>query len=374
MKRECVKMKAYKAVIEKAVKLLKEKKIKALILSPSANMHYLTGFSTFPGERLLVNILTDTGENIFVVPKLYESEVREKAEFNEIFSWNDTQDPAEIIKGIAEKYGLDHCTVAIEETMWFTAFDKIYTTLNNAHYIHAAEIIGELRQCKSLAEGDKMRKASQTADKALENILPNIKPGLKESEVRDMLEIEMKKLGAAGPSFQTIIGSGSNSALCHYGTGDKVLQEGDSLVMDFGCLVDDYCSDTTRTIAIGQASDKFKSVYAILKKAQQLAIDKVKPGVKACEVDFAARKYITDKGYGDYFIHRTGHGVGLEVHEMPYITETSEVILKPGMVFSIEPGIYLEGEFGIRIEDLVMVTENGVEVLNQFSKELIEIK
>ncbi|MDF2892611.1 MAG: pepQ1, partial [Clostridia bacterium] len=161
---------------EKAVKLLKEKQIKALILSPSANMYYLTGFSTFPGERLLVNILTDTGENIFVVPKLYESEVREKAEFNEIFSWNDTQDPAEIIKSITEKYCLDNCTIAIEETMWFTAFDKIFKTLKDVHYIHAAEIIGELRQCKSMAEGDKMRKASQTADKALENILPNIKP------------------------------------------------------------------------------------------------------------------------------------------------------------------------------------------------------
>ncbi len=144
--------------------------------------------------------------------------------------------------------------------------------------------------------------------------------------------------------------------------------------MDFGCLLDNYCSDTTRTIVIGYASEKFKNIYAILKKAQQLAIDKIKPGVKACEVDYAARKYISDNGYGDYFIHRTGHGVGLEVHEMPYITETSEVILKPGMVFSIEPGIYLEGEFGMRIEDLVMVTADGVEVQNHFSKDLIEVK
>ncbi|OGO79438.1 MAG: hypothetical protein A2Y23_06935 [Clostridiales bacterium GWB2_37_7] len=219
-----------------------------------------------------------------------------------------------------------------------------------------------------------MRNASHTADKALQNILQNIKAGMTETAVRDMLEAEMKNLGAAGPSFQTIIGSGPNSALCHYGTGDRVLQEGDSLVMDFGCVMDNYCSDMTRTIVIGQASDKFKSVYAILKRAQQNAIDKVKPGVKASEVDYAARKYISDKGYGDYFIHRTGHGIGLEVHEMPYITESSEVILKPGMIFSVEPGIYLNGEFGIRIEDLVMVTEDGAEVLNQFSKELIEIK
>jgi len=360
--------------MEKAVGILKQKNVKALILSPSANMFYLTGFSTFPGERLLVNILTDTGENIFIVPKLYESEVREKAEFTQIYSWNDTQDPAFLVKEIAERYGLKGCSIAIEETMWFTAFQKIYTTLQEVTYVHAGEIVGELRQCKSNLEADKMRKASRTSDKALENILPHIKAGMTESEIRDMLEAEMKKLGATGPAFQTIIGSGPNSAQCHYGTGDRVLQDGDALVMDFGCLVDNYCADMTRTIVIGEASDKLKSVYGILKRAQQYAIDKVKPGIKASEVDFAARKYITDKGYGEYFIHRTGHGIGLEVHELPYITETSEVILKPGMVFSIEPGIYLDGEFGLRIEDLVMVTEDGAEVLNQFTKELIEIK
>jgi Xaa-Pro dipeptidase len=152
-----------------------------------------------------------------------------------------------------------------------------------------------------------------------------------------------------------------------------VLQQGDSIVMDFGCIVDNYYSDTTRTIFIGNAPNKYKSVYEIVKKANQLGINAVKPGIKACEVDYAARKYIADNGYGDYFIHRTGHGVGLDIHEVPYITEMSDTILKPGMVFSIEPGIYLEGKFGIRIEDLVMVTENGVEVLNQSSKNLIEV-
>jgi Xaa-Pro aminopeptidase len=360
--------------MKRAVELMKQKNLKAMILSPSANMFYLTGFSTFPGERLLVNILMDTGENIFIVPKLYESEVREKAEFDQIFSWNDTQDPSEMLKNVAESHSLSSCTIAIEDTMWFTAFDKIFNTLNEVHYIHASEIVGELRQQKTSIEADKMRNASRAADQAIENIIQNIKAGMTETEVRDMLEAEMKNIGAAGPSFQSIIASGPNSAQCHYGTGERVLQEGDALVMDFGCLVDNYCSDMTRTIVIGQASDKLRSVYAILKRAQQNAIDKVKPGIKASEVDYAARKYIVDKGYGDFFIHRTGHGIGLEVHEMPYITETSDVILKPGMVFSIEPGIYLDGEFGLRIEDLVMVTEDGVEVLNQFTKELIELK
>lgn len=366
-------MKVYKAVKEKAVLMMKSKNIKAMILSPSSNMFYMTGFNTFPGERLLVNILVDNGKSIFIVPKLYESEVKEKAEFDEIYSWNDNQNPQDLIKLVAEKYGLQDCTIAIEETMWFTAFDKIFRTLKGVKYVHAAEIIGELRQCKSSVEADKMRKASQIADKALSNILDKIKPGLREAEVKDMLEAEMKALGAKAPSFPTIIGSGPNSALPHHNTGDRVLLEGDAVVMDFGCIADNYCSDTTRTIVVGKASEKYKKIHEILRQAQQLAIDKVKPGIKACEVDFAARKHITDNGYGEYFVHRTGHGIGLEVHEVPYITESNELILKPGMVFSIEPGIYLEGEFGIRIEDLVMVTEDGVEVLNHFTKKLVEV-
>lgn len=366
-------MKTYKAVIEKAVEIMKTKNIKAMILSPSSNMSYITGFNTFLGERLLVNILVHSGESVFIVPKLYESEVKEKAEFDEIYSWNDNQDPQDLIKLVAEKYGLQDCTVAIEETMWFTAFNKIFSSLKGVKYVHAGDVIGELRQCKSSIEAEKMRKASQIADKALGNILNKIKQGLRETDVRDMLEKEMKALGAAAESFPTIIGSGPNSALPHHNTSDRILKEGDSVVIDFGCIADSYCSDTTRTIVIGHASEKYKKVYEILKQAQKLAIDKVKPGVKACEVDYAARKHIADNGYGEYFVHRTGHGIGLEVHEMPYITESSQVILKPGMVFSIEPGIYLEGEFGIRIEDLVMVTEDGVEVLNHFTKELVEV-
>lgn len=367
-------MKAYRTIMENAALLMKEKGIKATILSPSANMFYLTGFNTFPGERLLISILMDTGNCIFIVPKLYESEVKEKGTFDEIYSFDDTQNPIELIKELAQRFSLNDCKIAIEETMWFASFDKVFSTLKNIEYLHAAEILGELRQCKSAIEADKMRAASQAADQALTNILPKIKPGLTETAVRDMLEEEMRSLGAVGPSFQTIIGSGHHSALPHHSTGERMLQEGDAVVIDFGCLLKDYCSDTTRTIVIGQASDKFKKLYEILKHAQQKAIDAVRPGVKACEVDSAARKHITDNGYGEYFFHRTGHGIGLEVHEMPYITESSQVVLKPGMVFSIEPGIYIEGEFGMRIEDLVMVTEDGVEVLNKFSKELIEVK
>jgi Xaa-Pro dipeptidase len=353
--------------------LMKEKGVKALVLSPSMNMLYATGFNTFPGERLLVSVFDESGEVIFIVPKLYEQEVRKKAVFDRIISWDDSQDPRNILEELCSEKGYSGSTVAIEDTMWFTAFEKVYKAFKLARFVKASEIIGEMRKYKTPDEAEKMRKSSELAEKALKKIIPEIRAGMKESEVRDLLEAEMKSLGMAGPSFETIIGSGPNSALPHYTAGDKVLNAGDSIVIDFGGMYHGYCSDMTRTIMLGKATKEYKEVYETVKEAQKRAIEAVKPGMKASEIDAAARSHITEKGYGDYFIHRTGHGIGMEVHEEPYISDISHTVLQPGMVFSIEPGIYLPGKFGVRIEDLVMVTESGAEVFNKFTKELIEI-
>lgn len=358
---------------DRLLALMKEKKVKALVLSPSMNMFYTTGFNTFPGERLLVSILDISGEVIFINPKMYEQEIREKGVFDRIISWDDSQDPGKILKALSEEKGYTDRTIAIEDTMWFNAFDKIYQAFRDAHFIKASGIISELRKHKTADEADKMRKSSELADKALSLTIPKIKAGMKEIEVRDILEAELKLQGFSGPSFETIIGSGSNSALPHYTAGDRVLQPGDSIVIDFGGVYQGYCSDMTRTVMLGKATPEYKEVYETVKEGQKKAIEAVKPGMKASDIDAAARNHIAGKGYGDYFIHRTGHGIGLEVHEEPYISNISETILQPGMVFSIEPGIYLPGKFGVRIEDLVMVTETGAEVLNKYTKELIEI-
>lgn len=355
------------------VALMKEEGIKAVMLSPSMNMYYLTGFNTFPGERLLVSILTDAGELIFIAPKMYEQEVKEKAQFDSILAWDDSQDPCALVRRTAADKGLNNGRLAIEDTMWFNNFNKLFKSIEGASYVEASEIIGKMRMRKSKEEVDLLRNASRLADKSLQGIVKHIKPGMKETQIKELLEAEMKKNGLDMPSFDTIIGSGSNSALPHYTAGERVLQEGDSVVVDFGGVAHGYVSDMTRTFMLGKASDEYRKVYEILKAAQQKAIEAVRPGVKANSVDAAARSYIAAHGYGEYFIHRTGHGVGLEVHEMPYITDKNELILEPGMAFSIEPGIYLPGKFGMRIEDLVVVTEDGVEVLNTFSKELMEL-
>lgn len=353
--------------------LMKERGVKAVILSPSMNLFYTTGFNTFPGERLLVSVLDESGEVVFIVPRLYEQEVKEKAVFDRIIFWDDSQDPGDILDALCSEKGYAGSMIAIEDTMWFTAFEKIYDKFKQARFIKASGIIGELRKYKTADEIEMIRKSSELIEKALDNIIPVIKTEMKENQVRDLLETEMKHQGITNPSFETIIGSGPNSALPHYTAGDRMLNAGDSIVIDFGGVYRGYCSDMTRTIMLGRATQKYKEVYETVKEAQRRAVEAVKPGMKASEIDAAARNYIIEKGYGDYFIHRTGHGIGMEVHEEPYISDISKSVLEPGMVFSIEPGIYLPGKFGVRIEDLVAVTENGAEVLNKFTKDLIEI-
>ncbi len=361
------------SIKEKLTALMKERDVKALVLSPSMNMLYTTGFNTFPGERLLVSVLDAAGEVVFIVPKMYEQEVSEKAVFDRIISWDDSQDPGKILEVLCNEKEFGGSTIAIEDNMWFVAFEKIYAAFKGARFIKASSIVGELRKYKTAAEAEKMRKSSELADKSIGMIIPMIKAGMKEIEVKELLEAELKKQGFSNPAFDTIIGSGPNSALPHYTAGDRVLKAGDSVVIDFGGVYQGYNSDMTRTIMLGKASEEYREVYETVREAQKKAVEAVKPGMKASEIDAAARSYITEKGYGDYFIHRTGHGIGMEVHEEPYISDISKSVLQPGMMFSIEPGVYLPGKFGVRIEDLVMVTETGVEVLNKYSKELIEI-
>lgn len=353
--------------------LMGEKGVKAVVLSPSMNMYYASGFNTFPGERLLAAVFDESKEVTFIAPKLYEQEIREKAAFDRIIAWDDSQDPKDILDWLCKEKGYGGSVIAIEDTMWFSAFDKINRAFPKAQFIRASDIIGEMRKHKAADEAEKMRISSRLAEKALDKVIPIIKAGMTEIEVRDLLEAEMKQQGLSGPSFETIIGSGANSALPHYTAGDKVLAEGDSIVIDFGGVYQNYCSDMTRTVMLGKATPEYREVYEIVKEAQKRAEAAVKPGMKAFEIDAAARSCITEKGYGEYFIHRTGHGIGMEVHEEPYISDISNTVLQPGMVFSIEPGVYLPGKFGVRIEDLVMVTENGAEVLNKYTKELIEI-
>src|SRR5699024_6771389 len=218
------------------------------------------------------------------------------------------------------------------------------------------------------------RNASHINDMAMEKLQNLLKEGLTEKQMAQRLATIYEELGADGFSFNPIIAYGKNGADPHAHCGAQNVKEGDCIILDIGCIKDNYCSDMTRTVFYKSAPQKAKEIFNIVLEANKRAIAMVKPGVRFCDIDNVAREYITEKGYGKYFTHRTGHSIGIETHDMGDVSAINTDILKPGMIFSVEPGIYLPGEFGVRIEDLVLVTEDGCEILNKYNKELNIIK
>lgn len=367
-------MDVYSARIDLLKKRLNDEKLDGVILFPSPNQYYLTGFKTFPGERLLLTIITKSGEAFFISPKLYEGQVKSQSSIEEIYAWNDEENPYLLLSEIMKKKGLDKGTFAVDDTMWSAQLLSIIDVLPHVRFVTMGSIISSMRLKKSEDEIKNMQIAGKIADDVFMAVKEYVKPGMTETEIAAFMEYEMRKKGADGPSFETIVGSGANSALPHYSPGDKKIANGEFIVLDFGAIYKGYCSDTTRTLCVGEPTEKMLEVHNIVREAQKIGVEAVKPGIKAKEVDIAVRKYIESKGYGKYFTHRTGHGIGLEVHEQPFISGIGEMILEPGMAFSIEPGIYIEGEFGVRIEDIVVVTNEGSIRMNNSPRELIKIK
>ncbi len=231
-----------------------------------------------------------------------------------------------------------------------------------------SERIGAPRMIKDEEEIGKIARAERTGDRAFSYILDLLRPGMSEREIANRLEFYMKDNGAEALSFDVIAASGPDSSMPHARPGDRELAEGDFLIMDYG-----YCSDMTRTVAAGKISPEMEEVYDIVKGANELAIDRIRPGMKAREADRVAREYIDSRGYGRYFSHALGHSVGLAIHEAPALSGRDETVLAPGMLVTVEPGIYLPGKFGVRIEDLVLITEDGKKVLSRSEKDLITV-
>ena len=237
---------------------------------------------------------------------------------------------------------------------------------------NGADIFASLRLIKDEEEINYLKKVGEITDAALNEVVKYIKPGMTEKQVLDFLFEAYARLGADAPQADAwgIIAKSENAAIPHYSKMDCELKVGDNMIMDVGCNYKGYHSDVTRTIFIGEPDSERRKVYEIVKKAQQAGIDAVRPGIRACDVDKAVRDVIEEAGYGPQFFHRTGHGIGLAIHEAPYISSAHQTILKEGMAFSVEPGIYLHGKFGVRIEDIVVVTSTGCETVTKFPKEL----
>ena len=329
-----------------------------LLISKMENILYYSGFKGSFGY-----LFVSGGTFYLIVDGRYTTQAENTAKGCKIIGYRyPVQDVLNEISNIEELYIESyHLT-----TDAFIDLDDEYERV-----FSCGELVECSRECKDEKEIENIRRAVEIADNAFTHILGYIKPGIKEKDIALELEYNMKKQGAEGLAFDTIVASGYRSALPHGMASDKVIEYGDVITMDYGARYNNYCSDMTRTVFVGQADDKLKEMYDIVLKAQLAVAEATKAGMELCEVDNIARKVITDSGYGKYFTHSLGHGIGIEEHESPTVSPRAEGKLKAGSVISNEPGIYIKNIGGIRIEDLMLVGDNGVETLTKSDKGII---
>ena len=342
---------------------MKEKNLTQLLVTDTASIFYLTGRWIEAGERLLVLLIRQSGKPVLFINELFPEKESEDLDFVWI------KDTTDSIALLAEK--LEKEEVLGIDKNWPSGFlIRLMETTGSAKVVNSSLLLDLIRSRKDEEEIQFMREASRLNDDAMTMLIDALHEDMTEKEMEDRLREIYDSLGAEGFSFTPIIAYGKNGANPHHENSHRLLKEGDSVILDIGCRKDNYASDMTRTVFYMEVDEKAKEVYETVLKANRKVIEKVKPGVKFSEIDEAARAVIEEKGYGKYFTHRTGHSIGIEVHEYGDVSSANEDLLMPGMIFSVEPGIYLEGELGVRIEDLVLVTEEGHEVLNSYPKDL----
>ncbi|CAL2070670.1 MULTISPECIES: aminopeptidase P family protein [Streptomyces] len=361
----------HKARMERAARAAADAGLAGLLVAPGPDMVWLTGYTpTAVTERLTLLVLAPGQDPVLVVPTLEapDAEHSVAGEALTLRDWTDGKDPyavtAELLDGRG-RYG-------ISDNTWGMHVLGLQRTLPDSSYAALTDALPMLRAVKDAAEVELLAAAGAAADAAFEEIRKVTFAGRRESDLGRDLAALLRRFGHSQVDF-TIVGSGPNGANPHHEVGDRVIQRGDMVVLDFGGLKDGYGSDTTRTVHVGEPTEEERRVHDIVREAQEAGFQAVRPGVACQEVDRAARKVITDAGYGEYFIHRTGHGIGVTTHEPPYMIEGEELPLVPGMCFSVEPGIYLPGRFGVRIEDIVTVTEDGGRRLNNTGREMVTV-
>ncbi len=336
----------------------------------SSNMRYLIGFSDEPGERMLLLIVPREGEPVLVVPKLYATQVEAGSPPATLRLWADGEDPSALLREIAADVAGIPGRVLLDDTMWCAFALHVQKAFPDRTFGLASAVMAPLRARKGADEIEAMKRAGRIADRAFAAVTAESVSGLTELELAGRLEAAMLAAGADGVAFETLVASGPNSALPHYRAGSRRIEPGDVVILDYGCRVDGYCSDMSRTIVCGPPNDDVERVHAAVLGAHQAARDRARIGVRATDVDAAARSALTDAGYGEQFVHRTGHGIGLDVHEPPYIVHGNERRLEEGMAFSIEPGAYFTGRFGVRIEDVVVLGPDGAIVMTDAPRAL----
>lgn len=342
--------------------VLKEKDLDAILITNPYNRHYLSNFTGTSG-----NLLITLNDAILITDFRYIEQANDQAKEFDIVEH--TGPILNEINNQLNENGIKR--LAFEENQVTYKEHTEYSKLFKVELIPTSEIIENIRIIKTDEEITIMQEAARIADNAFTKILDFIKPGVKEIEVANELEKLMRAEGATSSSFDIIVASGYRGALPHGVASEKEIQSGELVTMDFGALYQGYCSDITRTIAVGEISEELKDIYNTVLQAQILGVEGIKQGITGKEADALTRDYITEKGYGKYFGHSTGHGLGLEVHENPRLASNSETVLQTNMAVTVEPGIYIPDVGGCRIEDDIIVTDDGNKCLTHSNKELI---
>jgi len=331
---------------------------------------YFTDFESDPHERIVAYVVAQNDHFLFV-PDLEKEEAQTQGNVDAIYSYADEESPWAIIGEKSFEMTREINLVCIDETsLTVERYFALQDVLQTTHFEDIGPFINQMQVVKTDDEIDKMRTAGQLADEALQIGIDALKEGVTEQEVAASIDMEMKKKGVSEMSFPTLVLFGDHAASPHGNPGARQLKANEFVLFDLGVIYDGYASDVSRTVAFGPVTEKEEAIYQVVLNAQTAAQEAVKPGMRAGELDQLAREIIEDAGYGEYFTHRLGHGIGKTAHEFPSIHGSNETILEPGMCFSIEPGIYIPGEVGVRIEDCVYVTETGCKPLTVRDKEL----
>ena len=357
--------------LARAGKELADRGVDALLLGPSADLYYLTGYDPPPLERMTLLVVPAQGDVRLVVPALEAPLAREHLSGLdvEILPWNETEDPVLLVRQALVAAGAAAGRLGVGDQLWSAFLLRLQAQLPDAGFLAASAVTRALRMVKDAAEVEALARVAAAVDQVVDGFGQLRWAGRSEQEVARDLDRAIRDAGHDETCF-VIVGSGPNGASPHHAAGGRVIGPRDPVVVDIGGRLAGYCSDTTRTVVVGEPPDGFTELYEVLRDAQEAGCQAVAPGVRAAAVDAACRDRIAAAGYGEHFIHRPGHGIGLEVHEDPYIVEGNDELLLTGTAFSVEPGIYLPGRFGARIEDIVVCTESGARRLNTTARDL----
>ena len=341
--------------------------VDALLLSLGADLPWLSGYEAMPLERLTMLVLPADDEATLVVPRLEAPRVEHDGDLFALRPWGETEDPVAVVTGLVGA----RSRLAVSDRTWATFVLQLQASLPSATWLAASVVTSPLRAVKDAAEVAALRRAGAAADRVAAALLAGEVPlvGRTELAVAADVHARLTAEGHARVNF-VIVGSGPNSASPHHDPGGRVIEAGEAVVCDFGGAVDGYCSDITRTVFTGSPPAEYRDLYAAVQRAQASAVDAAVVGTPCEDVDAVARRIIEEAGYGPQFVHRTGHGIGLEEHEDPYLVGGNCEALVAGHAFSVEPGIYVEGRWGCRIEDIVVATAAGPDALNTVSHDL----